>query len=69
MACYSYKDVVYGIPEKYTTEFIKERGVEPDGDPNYNGDDWILTGMWIRDLESKIKELEEENLLLSNGSK
>ena len=58
MAAYSYKDVVYAIPQSITDAFIEEHGHEPDGDPNYDGDDWTLASMWIDQLQARIKELE-----------
>lgn len=54
MAYYTYKRVVDNIPEYYKDKFEEEHGVEPDGDPNYNGDDWLLVSMWIEDLKKGI---------------
>ena len=55
MAHYSYKDVVYDIPEHVTEKFKTEYGRDPDGDPNYNGDSWTLAAMWIEELQKAAK--------------
>jgi len=57
MAGYSYKNVVYSIPQNIREAFIEENGEEPDDDPNYDGDCWTLAAMWIAELEAKIEEL------------
>ncbi|MGL5284266.1 MAG: hypothetical protein ACRC8W_21390 [Plesiomonas shigelloides] len=64
MAHYSYKDVCYQIPSHIEERFKEENGRDPDGDPNYDGDYWSLTAMWIEELENKIASLERENTLL-----
>lgn len=62
MAHYAYKHVAYDIDHGYWKKlgerFKKETGREPDGDSNYDGDNWYLAEMWI-------KELIEENKLLT----
>lgn len=50
MASYSYKDVCNQIPPHIEARFEFLYGREPDGDPNYNGDYWTLTAMWIEEL-------------------
>lgn len=65
MAYYSYKEVCYQIPNHIEERFKEETGREPDGDPNYNGDYWSLTAMWIEELEDKISTLERDNALLN----
>ena len=51
MAHYSYKDVVYDIPQEYFERFEKLYGRECDKDPNYDGDYWTLVSWWIDDLQ------------------
>ena len=58
MARYAYKDVCFRTPEHIFKKFIEEHKRDHDQDSNYDGDYWITTGMWIDELESKIKELE-----------
>lgn len=64
MAHYAYKHVIYDIDyeafKKYEEEFEKEVGRESDGDSNYNGDNWYVVELWIRDLIAKNKELEKK---------
>lgn len=50
MASYSYKDVCNQIPPHIEARFEYLYGREPDGDPNYNGDYWTLTAMWVEEL-------------------
>lgn len=60
MACYSYKEVVCSIPPEYESKFNDEFGRESDGNPNYDGDYWTITGMWIDDLQAEIEMLKAE---------
>lgn len=59
MAYYSYKEVCHQIPNHIEERFKEETGREPDGDPNYNGDYWSLTAMWIEELENEIDRLNK----------
>jgi hypothetical protein len=52
MASYAYKDVVYGLPD-WTTEAIDNY----DGDPNYDGDAWTATAIYINFLERRVRAL------------
>ena len=60
MAHYSYKDVVYDIPQEYFERFEKLYGRECDKDPNYNGDYWTLVSWWIDDLQAQNSSLKDE---------
>lgn len=60
MAYYTYKEVVHQIPQEYRDKFKEEYSKEPDDDPNYNGDDWLLTALWIKDLQGKIEDMEKD---------
>ena len=60
MAHYSYKDVCSGIPAHIEEKFTEEHGCEPDGNPNYDGDYWVLTGMWIDELQEEIENLKSQ---------
>ena len=60
MAHYSYKDVVYDIPQEYFERFKRPYGCECDNDPNYDGDYWTLVSWWIDDLQSENSSLKDE---------
>lgn len=60
MAHYSYKDVVYDIPQEYFERFERLYGRECDNDPNYDGDYWTLVSWWIDDLQSENSSLKGE---------
>ena len=60
MAHYSYKDVVYHIPQEYFERFEKLYGRECDNDPNYDGDYWTLVSWWIDDLQAQNSSLKDE---------
>ncbi len=60
MANYTYKDLCYRIPAHIEQQFKDEQGIEPDGDPNYNGDCWTLAAMWVSELEQN-----QNNLILA----
>lgn len=62
MACYTYKEVCYNIPSHIEEAFEEKFGCEPDGDPNYNGDCWTLTAMWIEEMEGEIDDLNQQIL-------
>lgn len=67
MAAYSYKDTISMIPSHYFQKFEKEFEVECDCDPGYDGDYWILAGMYIEDLEKSVKELTAKIEELGHG--
>ena len=56
MAAYTYKDVY--LPEGIIEEWEEINEVECDYDPNYNGDLWSVTAMYIDKLIGRIEELE-----------
>ena len=57
MAHYSYKDVVYDIPQEYFERFEKLYGRECDNDPNYDGDYWTLVS-WCGRLTIYKKKIQ-----------
>lgn len=60
MAAYTYKKVYRKIPEHIYSVFTEVYdGEEPDDDPGYNGDLWLLTDLYITELENKVSLLEE----------
>ena len=60
MAWYAYKDVCHNIPDSYIDGFKEKYGSDFDGDPNYDGDYWVVVADYIEDLLSEIKELKSE---------
>lgn len=56
MANYSYKDLCYSIPAHYEDTFEDRHGSAFDGDPNYNGDYWVVASEYVEDLENRIAE-------------
>ena len=64
MAHYAYKNVVYdlipvGFRERFVRDFEQNSGTDFDGDPNYDGDEWLLTEAYIKSLKEEISDLKE----------
>ena len=59
MAYYSYKEVLFNIPQHIIDKYEEERGIEYEGESHYDGDGWSVTALYIEYLEDKIKQLEE----------
>ena len=47
MAWYAYKDVCHNIPDSYIDGFKEKYGSDFDGDPNYDGDYWVVVADYI----------------------
>lgn len=62
MAHYAYKHVCYDIDyehwQKLIARFEKEEGREFEADGNYDGDNWYIAEMWIRELIEENKKLK-----------
>lgn len=69
MAHYAYKCACYDINyEKYKSlvkKFEEEFGREHDGDSNYDGDNWYVMEMWIRELTTENEQLKQQIEALS----
>mgnify|MGYP000280030960 CR=1 FL=1 len=58
MAYYSYKDVLYNIPQHIIEKYEADEDIEYEGEANYNGDGWSVTALYIEYLENRIKQLD-----------
>ncbi len=54
MAAYSYKEVLHSIPDFIIEKYEEECGCEYEMEPNYEGDGWDVTAMYIEHLEEQI---------------
>ena len=61
MAHYAYKCACYDIDypkfQQLVKQFEEQEGREHDGDSNYDGDNWYIMEMWIRELRAENERL------------
>ena len=61
MAHYAYKCACYDIDypkfQQLVKQFEEQEGREFDGDSNYDGDNWYIMEMWIRELRAENERL------------
>ena len=61
MAHYAYKCACYDIDypkfQQLVKQFEEQEGRKFDGDSNYDGDNWYIMEMWIRELRAENERL------------
>lgn len=68
MAAYSYKRVAHRGDFLEMEKTFKERyGEEPDGDPSYLGDNWVIAADLLEAKDARIAELETRCAKMQKG--
>lgn len=65
MAHYAYKHACHDIDYKKFQQLVEkykaENNGEYDGESSYDGDNWYIMAMWIRELRTDLEALTKEN--------